>query len=180
MDTDASIPENQAKSALFSRNNLILIIGSLGGIGFVPIASGTVAVALVGIPLFYLMHTLHWGTYLVLAAVLFFVAVYVSQVGDRILGEKDSRKMVIDEIAGYAVAVFTLPFNWQIVVLSFFLERAIDIAKIPPANVIEKRVPGGWGVVLDDIVAGLYTLGIMKLLIAWKPDWMLGDLFQLT
>ena len=78
--------------------------------------------------------------------------------------------MVVDEIAGYLVAVIALPFTWKIVLLSFALERAIDIAKVPPANIIEKRVPGGWGVVLDDIVAGLYTLGIIHTLMHFYPE----------
>jgi len=153
-------------------DQLVLFCGSLGYVGFVPLASGTISVAIWGIPLFYLMHTLSWPVYLIITVVFFFVAVWLSGKGDQILCEKDSRKMVVDEIAGYMVAVFLLPFTWQVVVLSFLLERAIDITKIPPANIIEAKVPGGWGVVLDDIIAGLYTLGIMHILWYFFPNWL--------
>ncbi|GAG02557.1 unnamed protein product, partial [marine sediment metagenome] len=98
-------------------------------------------------------------------------SVWVHQVGDRVLGEKDSRKLVWDELAGFMVAVAFVPFTWQIAVVAFFVERIIDIVKVPPANVIEKKWPGGWGVVGDDIVAGLYTLVLLQLLIRLAPAW---------
>ncbi len=156
------------------RQRLILCAGSLGYLGYVPIASGTVSVLVLGIPLFFMMHRLPWAWYLAGWLAFSGLAIWLSGVGDRLLGEKDSSKMVVDEIAGYLLAVFTLPFTWQVVVLSFVLERAIDIAKIFPANVIEKRLPGGWGVVLDDLVAGVYTLAIMRLLLTFFPEWLTG------
>lgn len=157
------------------RQAIIIFLGSVGYLGFVPVASGTVTVAVVGIPLFFGLHRLAWGWYAVLTALFILIAVPLSTRGDEILGEKDSSRLVVDEIAGYLVATCGLPFTWPIALASFLIERALDIAKIPPANVIEKRVPGGWGVVLDDVVAGAYTLLIMRILIAWKPDLMLGE-----
>jgi phosphatidylglycerophosphatase A len=151
---------------------LILGLGSCGGVGFVPVASGSVTVALLGIPLFWVMHELSLAPYLAITVAFTGVSVWLSGAGDRILGEKDSRRMVVDEIAGYMVAVITLPFTWQIVGVSFVLERVIDIIKVPPANIIEQRVPGGWGVVGDDLMAGLYTLAIMRGLMAWQPQWL--------
>ncbi len=91
-------------------------------------------------------------------------------VGDRILGEKDSRRLVWDELAGFMIAVAFVPFTWQLALLAFVLERAFDVLKIPPANLIENHWPRGWGVVCDDIVAGLYTCGILHLLLYFKPS----------
>ena len=54
-------------------------------------------------------------------------------------------------------------------VLAFFVERMIDIVKVPPANYVERRWPGGWGVVGDDVVAGLYTCALLHLIIWYKP-----------
>ncbi|MCG3137170.1 MAG: Phosphatidylglycerophosphatase A [Phycisphaerae bacterium] len=151
------------------RERVILACGSLGGIGYVPIASGTVTVAVLGIPLFYLLHQTSLFVQLSMAVGFFLIAVWLSAAGDRILGEQDSSKMVVDEIAGYLVAVIGWPFMWETVLLSFILERIIDIVKVPPANWIERHVPGGWGVVLDDIVAGLYTLLIMHVINYYYP-----------
>ncbi|MCP4250629.1 MAG: phosphatidylglycerophosphatase A [bacterium] len=146
----------------------MLWIGSIGPLGHSP-ASGTVAVAVAGIPLFLLMHRLSIGWYVGLTVVLTLVSVYVHQVGDRLLGEKDSRKLVLDELVGYLIAMTCAAATWQLIVLGFFLERAIDIAKVPPANVVERRLPGGWGVVGDDVIAGLYTLGLLHLVSRLAP-----------
>ena len=145
-------------------DRLLLFIGSLGYLGFVPVASGTVAVAVVGIPLYLLLVWLKLSVsaYVAFCIVLTAIAIYVAGRADIVLNEKDSKKNVIDELPGYLIALIGLPATWQIIIAAFFIERAIDIAKVPPANWIEKRLPGGWGVVLDDVVAGLYTLVILQ------------------
>lgn len=137
-------------------------------------ASGTVAVAVVGIPLYLLLASalhLSWTAITLVAVALTLLAIYVSGETDRIVGEKDSRKGVIDEIPGYLIAMIGLPVTWRIIVAAFLLERVIDIAKVPPANWIEKKLPGGWGVVLDDVVAGLYTLAILHAGVYLRPGW---------
>lgn len=150
---------------------ILLLIGSVGPLGYAP-ASGTVTVAVAGIPLLWALHTLPLAAYLAVTAALTAAAVVVHDAGDRILGEKDSRKLVWDELAGFMVAMTLVPFTWQLVTIGFFLERLIDIAKIPPANLIEKHVPGGWGVVGDDLMAGAYTCAILHLLIHYAPAWV--------
>jgi len=142
----------------------LLFVGSLAYLGFVPFASGTVAVAVVGVPLVLLLGLVlkvSWLGQLAFAAAFTLMAVWVAGHADRILGEKDSKRSVIDEIPGILIAFIGVPITWQLVTAGFFLERIIDIVKVWPANVIEKKVPGGWGVVLDDVVAGLYTLAVM-------------------
>jgi phosphatidylglycerophosphatase A len=107
-----------------------------------------------------------------LTALLTGVAVWVHHVGDRLLGEKDSRKLVLDELVGFAVAMTAVSATWQLVVLGFLLERGLDIAKIPPANIVESKAPGGWGVVGDDVVAGLYTCALLHLTSYLIPGWV--------
>jgi phosphatidylglycerophosphatase A len=146
------------------RDRLLLFIGSLCYLGFVPVASGTVAVAVAGVPLHLLLVKgwgLGWPAYVVFTLAFTLFAIFIAGQADRVLNEKDSKKNVIDELPGYLIALVGLPVTWQIVAAAFFLERMIDIAKVPPANWIERHVPGGWGVVLDDVVAGLYTLAIL-------------------
>jgi len=152
-------------------HRVLLLVGSIGPLGHCP-ASGTVAVAVAGIPLFWLMSSWPLLVYLVVTLAFSLASVWVHQAGDRILGEKDSRKLVWDELAGFMVAMTLVPFTWQLVTIGFFLERLIDIAKIPPANLIEKHVPGGWGVVGDDLMAGAYTCAILHLLIHYAPAWV--------
>ena len=158
-------PHPQFSELTFGQKS-ILLVGALGPLGFAP-ASGCVAVAVAGIPLYLLMHAYlpRWG-YLAVTVVICLFGVWIHERGDKILGEKDSRKLVIDEIAGWLIAMIAVPAigvtpSWQLIALGYVLERGIDIAKVPPANWIENRWPGGWGVVGDDIMAGLYTLGIL-------------------
>lgn len=150
---------------------IVLLVGSIGPLGHAP-ASGTVTVAVVGIPLFYVMHA--WPDWVYGSAAVAFIglAIWIHHVGDLLLGEKDSRKLVWDELAGFLIAVAFVPFTWQLAGLAFLFERGIDIVKVPPANWIEKRWPGGWGVVGDDLVAGLYTCVILHAIIHVRPAWV--------
>lgn len=150
------------------RSRLLLTIGSIGPLGHLP-ASGTVAVAVAGIPLSWLMrHYLPPTSYWIIVVAYTALAVWLHDIGDRMLGEKDSRKLVLDELVGWFIAAAVMPFTWQTITIAFLLERAIDIAKIPPARWIERRVPGGLGVVGDDVIAGLYTLVIMAAATNWS------------
>jgi phosphatidylglycerophosphatase A len=151
----------------------LLLVGSIGPLGYCP-ASGTVTVALVGVPAVWLAgrYGVPLWVYVTATALLTGVSVYVHQVGDRILAEKDSRRLVLDELVGYAIAMTAVSPTWQLLILSFLMERAIDVAKVWPADWVEKHGPGGWGVVGDDVIAGLYTLVILHLVAAWVPQYV--------
>lgn len=162
--------DNRVNQPPSPKQRLLVLVASLGPLGYLP-ASGTATVLIAGVPMVYLMH--RWSTVTQIAFTVGFMllAVWIHDVGDRILGEKDSRKLVWDELAGFFVACAMLPsLTWTILAIAFVVERAIDIAKIPPANWIEKRWPGGWGVVGDDIVAGLYTRLILYFVILYIPS----------
>ena len=124
--------------------------------------SGTVAVAVAGIPLAWVLtthlSTLQYAIFVVLFSV---AAMVYHHWGDRVLGETDSRKLVLDELAGFFVALFMIPWNWRTVTLAFFLERFLDIVKVPPANIIDRRTHSGIGVVADDLIAGAYTCAVL-------------------
>ena len=79
-------------------------------------------------------------------------------------GTKDPQFVVIDEVAGQMVALVAVPLAWKSFVAAFILFRAFDIVKPPPVRQLE-ALPEGSGIVLDDIAAGLYALGIMHLLL---------------
>ena len=129
-----SAPPDDASAARPLSHRLMLLIGGLGPLGRAP-ASGTVTVALVGIPVFVAASALDvplWA-YLTALALLTGVSIWIHDVGDRILGEKDSRRLVLDELVGYFIAMIAVSPTWQLIALGFFLERAIDIAKVPGA-----------------------------------------------
>ena len=73
-------------------------------------------------------------------------------------GEKDSGKIVIDEICGVLTTMFLVPFTWPNLLAGFLLFRFFDIAKPVPGL---ERLPGGWGVMLDDIAAGIISCLIL-------------------
>ena len=77
---------------------------------------------------------------------------------------KDSSRVVVDEIAGMCVSVLFLPLTWSTILMSFILFRAFDILKPLYIRKLEV-VSGGWGVMLDDVAAGIYTNIVMQLLI---------------
>lgn len=157
---------NPEKPVLFDR--LLIVAGSLGPLGHCP-ASGTVTVALVGVPLYWVTHTLPLTLYIPALGVFTLVSIWLHQRGDRILGSKDSGVLVWDELVGFLIAVIGVPFSWKTVLLAFVLERVLDIAKVWPARWVEDHCPGGWGVVGDDVVAGVYTLAIMHLALHFMP-----------
>lgn len=151
-----------------TRERLLLSVASFGPLGYLP-ASGTVTVGLVGVPLFYLLHAWPSAAYVAFTLAFTAAAIALHDWGDRLLGTKDSRLLVWDEIAGFLVAVVFLPFTWRLAIIAFFVQRSLDIVKVPPAPWIEKRWPGGWGVVGDDLIAGLYTCALLHLLIYYAP-----------
>jgi phosphatidylglycerophosphatase A len=134
----------------------IVISASWFGTGFSPFASGTVG-TLAAIPLYLALAPLPLPLYLLTLAAFFFFSCWVSDRAEVIFGEQDSGKIVIDEVAGFLITMTAVPLSWQGVAAGFLLFRFFDIAKIPPARYFDRRVKNGYGVVLDDVVAGLYA-----------------------
>lgn len=79
-------------------------------------------------------------------------------------GQKDPQFVVIDEVAGQLIAMIAVPVAWKSLLISFILFRGFDIVKPPPIRSLE-QLPGGWGVVLDDVAAGFCALGIAQALL---------------
>lgn len=149
--------------------SVVLFIASLAYVGYIPVASGTFG-TLVAMPLFPVFDA--FAGLSATAAVMAFAALvagasWVAGRADRYLNEHDSHKIVIDEAAGYVAATLFLPLTWQTAVAAFFIFRALDVIKPFPAGYIDEHLPGGPGVVLDDVVSGLYTnLALRGLLFA--------------
>jgi len=82
----------------------------------------------------------------------------------RASGLKDPQFVVIDEVAGQLITMIAVPVSWKSVLLGFILFRGFDIVKPPPVRQLE-RLPGGMGIVMDDVGAGLYALALMQVLL---------------
>jgi len=80
------------------------------------------------------------------------------------MGQKDPSCVVIDEVSGIMIAFFMLPMVWPVSIITFFLFRAFDMFKIYPVNKFEE-MKGGTGIMMDDIIAGLYTNITMQIAI---------------
>jgi phosphatidylglycerophosphatase A len=143
---------------------LVIAFATWGGTGFSPVASGTVG-TLAAIPFYLLLARLSLPLYLLVLGPFFFCACWVSGRAEEIFAEKDSGKIVIDEVVGYLVTMTAVPLAWQWVVAGFFLFRFFDIVKVPPASYFDRQVKNGYGVVLDDVVAGIYACLALHLLV---------------
>ena len=130
------------------------------GSGYSPIASGT-AGSLVGVAIFYFIHDLSWPAYLAVTGAITAIGIPISTRAEKIFGQKDSGKIVIDEIAGQLIALFAVPFTLPAVAAGFFLFRFFDIIK-PGFRRLEK-LKGGLGIMIDDVMAGLLALGLLQL-----------------
>ena len=102
--------------------------------------------------------------YLALVVVLALLGVWLCQRAGAILGVADHPGIVWDEIVGLLLAMTATPLSWQSTLLGFALFRAFDILKPWPVGLIDRRVPGGAGVMLDDLMAGLYALACLQIL----------------
>ncbi len=136
---------------------------SLGfGSGLVPLAPGT-AGTLVAIPLYLLAEPLGLSAYLLLVAVMLLAGIGLCSHTSRVLGVHDHGGIVWDEIVGYFIAMIAAPAGWAWVVAGFLLFRLFDIWKPWPINLLDRRVSGGTGIMLDDVVAGIYALLVIQL-----------------
>ena len=141
-------------------SNLARLMATFFYMGYIPVAPGTSA-SLVGM-FFYLIFCQNMVAYVAVFAVVLFLGFLASDLAEQSIGEKDPSCIVIDEVSGVMIAFFMLPFSWPVVFTGFFLFRAFDMFKIYPVNKFEP-LPGGVGVMMDDIVAGLYTNVTMHL-----------------
>lgn len=132
--------------------------------GYLPKAPGTWG-SLVGLLLFYLLHGLSLPTYLAAVAGLFVVGFFTAGGAEKILDNRDPGVVVIDEIVGMLVTMIAVPVTPFAMALGFILFRIFDIAKPFPVNFFDQHFHGGLGIMLDDVVAGIYSLILLHLIL---------------
>jgi phosphatidylglycerophosphatase A len=137
------------------RTRLAVLVATAGGAGWAPLAPGTVASALTAVFL-WLVPFSRAGVVAFLVVVTV-VGTWAGHEAERAMGTKDPGAIVIDEVAGMTLSVLLLPLTASVLVVAFLFFRLFDVVKPFPAN-IAQRLPGGVGVMVDDLIAGLYAL----------------------
>jgi phosphatidylglycerophosphatase A len=132
--------------------SIVLAFATGLGTGFMPIA-----------PLFWAMSFQPWWLYLVSLVGLVALASFAADVASAHWKQSDCQKIVIDEVAGYLTTMFLAPARWQYALAGFVFFRLFDILKPWPSSYFDRKVHNGFGVVMDDVAAGVYACGATHL-----------------
>jgi phosphatidylglycerophosphatase A len=143
-------------------NYFIVILATGLGVGYFSFAPGILG-TLLAIPIYFFLSEIPFPLYEITLAGFFFLAVWVSEKAGAIFGKKDDQRIVIDEMIGFFITMLWVPKTVLFVIIGFILFRFFDILKPPPIRLIE-RVRGGFGVVLDDVLAGVYANIILHII----------------
>jgi len=132
-------------------------------LGNSPVAPGTVG-TLGAILLFFFLTFVSFPIYIVFLLILTAFSIFMSSLAVKIYNSKDPGQIVIDEVCGYLFTMVLIPFSWGYVITGFLLFRILDILKPYPIRNIEK-LRDGYGIVLDDVLAGIYANILMQIII---------------
>lgn len=153
------------------RERIAYAIATVGFVGRFPIAPGT-AGSVAGLGVYGLVRWFgDWRLELFAILATFVVGVWSANVAERLLGGKDPGPVVIDEVLGILITLALLNVNLAGAFIGFLVFRAFDVIKPFPAGRMES-LPGGFGVMLDDAMAAVYAWGVMRILVAFFPDWL--------
>ena len=134
---------------------LITLLATGFGAGLVPVAPGTVG-TLVGVLICLISLPFPWIIRLLFVLALLAVSFYISHQSEKIYQRKDDQRIVIDEIIGFQITMLPVAISVLHLCVGFVLFRVFDILKPFPIGNLQ-RLPGGWGVVIDDVAAGIYA-----------------------
>jgi phosphatidylglycerophosphatase A len=143
----------------------VMFLATGAHVGRIPFAPGTFG-SLVGLPIVYLLSRINWAAAVILTAILVLFSVRVAHLAEHQLKAKDPGCIVIDEIAGMCVTMLAIPLTLSTGLAGFLLFRIFDVIKPPPARQMERRLQGGWGVVMDDVVAGVMANLVLRIWLA--------------
>jgi phosphatidylglycerophosphatase A len=121
------------------------------------------------VPLWWALSSLPGAAHLAAIVVLTLLGVVAAGHAGRYWGVTDASAIVIDEVVGYLVTVSLVPFSWRAAALGFVLFRLFDVTKPWPVSVLD-RVKSAWGVMLDDVAAGIYAMAILHAALRWLPE----------
>lgn len=148
-------------------------ISTVFGVGYVPFAPGTFG-ALAGLVVFAGVRAIGHPAVEVAAIVgVYLLGAYAATAAESHFGHIDPGPVVIDEVLGMLVTLALVPVSLTGAAVGFVLFRIFDVIKPPPCDSLE-ALPGGWGVMSDDLMAGVYSYACLRLLAWMAPGWMLA------
>ena len=135
------------------------------GSGLAPKAPGTFG-TLMAVPIYLAIKDLELGAFLTVVSFVIIAGVYICDRSSQLLGVHDHPGIVWDEFAGFLITMIAVPFDWLWLLLGFLLFRFFDIAKPWPIKTIDAKMKGGLGIMMDDVLAGVFA-GLCLHLIIW-------------
>jgi len=148
------------------KQNLSKFIATFGYVGLFPIAPGTVG-SIAGLAVLWMISFAPPTYYQIILQLLFLIVfipigVIASSAYEKKIGKIDPKEVVVDEVVGIVITLFALPFTWINVIAGFILFRFFDIIKPFPIGKLQ-NIKGGWGVMADDIAAGIVSAIILHI-----------------
>lgn len=134
------------------------------GSGCSPWAPGTFG-TLAAIPIYLLLQATSLWMYLLITTLMFLIGIWLCGETTKKLGVHDHSGIVWDEIVGYLVTMIAAPQGWLWIVTGFVLFRIFDILKPWPISIADKKVSGGFGIMIDDIIAGIFAFTALQLIV---------------
>ena len=130
----------------------------IGNISFAPGTFGSI----LGLPLYFFLSKINLLIAVFLTVIFIFMAIWIAQQAEKIVNTEDPGCIVIDEIAGILVTFTGIPYHMISVAVGFLIFRALDIWKPYPISWIERKLSGGTGIVMDDVVAGICSNLVLR------------------
>jgi phosphatidylglycerophosphatase A len=146
------------------RETAVVLLATGIYIGHIPFAPGTFG-SILGLALCFVLAGLKLPLAIGCTVLFIAMAVWIANDAEKLFKEKDPGCIVIDEMAGMAVTFVGLPFNWTTALIGFIIFRILDILKPFPIRTLDKRVSGGVGIVIDDVVAGIFANLLLRLIL---------------
>lgn len=156
--------EEEIKEGPRSLSKLGVNVATCGPLGYIPVFPGTMG-SLLGVVFHLAGEKLlgEWSWIWLIGGLV--LALWACEIAEEFLGKKDPPQVILDEVVGMALALLGSEGRGVYLAVGFILFRVLDILKPPPMNVVQKRLRGGLAIVGDDLLAGLGTMVLMRLLV---------------
>ncbi len=151
-----NIPKNIWKKPVY-------LLATGFGSGLSPIMPGTCG-TIIAIPIYLLLNLLPWMYYLSILGVMIIAGFVICGIVERQTKIKDNPSIVWDEIVGYLLTMAFMPTSWRYIIIGFILFRIFDIWKPWPVSWVNDNMRGGFGVVIDDLLAAVYAGLLLQLI----------------
>jgi phosphatidylglycerophosphatase A len=154
--------------------SFLLQLATFFGVGNIPFAPGTFG-TLAAIPLCLVFMKMGAWFYMGFTIFLIPISIISADLYEKDLGEghHDLPQVVIDEVVGFLITMTWLPITWKSFLAGFILFRILDILKPFPIGMMDKKIPGGLGVVADDVAAGIIANILLQIIYTYYPNYLI-------